>query len=84
MVVAGAITSQITLKTTKHSAFLAVINTEWINSFNPSSPNIHIQILQTGLYTFPNKFNLFACLAFPTLKNENHCFTFFFKNLKIH
>ena len=65
MVVAGAITSQITLKATKHSAFLAVINTEWINSFNPSSPNIHIQILQTGLYTFPNKFNLFACLAFP-------------------
>ena len=84
MVVAGAITSQITLKATKHSAFLAVINTEWINSFNPSSPNIHIQILQTGLYTFPNKFNLFACLAFPMLKNENHCFTFFFKNLKIH
>ena len=24
-------------------------------SFNPLSPNIHIQILQTGLYTFPYK-----------------------------
>ena len=76
MVVAGAIISQITLKATNHSAFLTV-NTEWINSFNPLSPNIHIQILQTGLYTFPNKFNLFTCLAFPMLKNENHCFTFF-------
>ena len=28
------------------------ITTQWI-LFNPLSPNIHIQILQTDLYTFP-------------------------------
>ena len=33
-----------------HSSF-----TEWINSFNPYSPDIHKQILQTGLYTFRYK-----------------------------
>ena len=37
------------------AAFAAVVATQWIlaEALNPLSPNIHIQILQTDLYTFP-------------------------------
>ena len=43
--------------TVKYWVLDVIINFHWVKTlvFNPLIPNIHIQILQTDLYTFPSR-----------------------------